>query len=433
MIEIQQRNQVINHKPEMVTFPPLEENGTLLKPVVMVWLLVSIVLLPVLRFELPLGMAVIDVWIMLGLPVAWLYLIQGRHPVRLPYITGWWLIILGTFISTYAAINLGYSLTVLLKEIYLYVWFVTLVAVLSTLKANQWRQVKLVWLGMILFHGGILLAQFFFPEFLKATSANLGNYDTRGAFRPIGLTENDNMAASYQLTGFVPLLLLRPSVRIGFILGVLITVMTMATFSMGATVSIIGSLLLLFILSSFLIGDGLRTIIKFFLLVTVVLLLLAGGLSFYLSQSPDQMERFNNLTVGRSEKSAEGRYELWGTAVNLILSGEKIWGVGANNFIYYGHNGMHNDLLAFFAERGLIGGLGLVIMVVSAGQKPIVLLLKYNEYPHLTWPALVFVSGLALMLFNSLTHQVFHFRFFWLILAVQEALIECKLTSETKP
>ncbi len=398
----------------------------------MIWLLVTIVLLPVLRYELPLGMAVIDVWIMLGLPIACLYMIQVRQPVRLPYITGWWLIIIGTFISTFAAINLGYSLTVLLKEIYLYVWFVILVAILSTLKVNHWRLVMFVWLGVILLHGSFLLAQFFSPELLQATSANLGNYDARGAFRPIGLTENDNMAASFQLTGFVPLLLLRTPAKVAFILGVLVTVMTMVTFSMGATVAIIGSMTLLFGLNSFLLGDGLRTIIKYILLITIVAVLLGGGLAFYLTQSPDQMERFNNLTVGRSEKSAEGRYELWETAGQLILSETVLWGVGANNFIYYGHNGMHNDVLAFFTERGLTGGLGLIILAITAGLKPIRLLLKYKEYPDLTWPALVFVSGLALMGLNSLTHQVFHFRFFWLILAVQEAFIDSKLASETK-
>ncbi|MHA2092513.1 MAG: hypothetical protein ACW98K_16830, partial [Candidatus Kariarchaeaceae archaeon] len=83
-----------------------------------------------------------------------------------------------------------------------------------------------------------------------------------------------------------------------------------------------------------------------------------------------------------------------------------------------------NDLLAFSVERGLLGTIGLVLLALFAIYKAMYLLLEYNKHrdrSHLV--VVVFLAAIAAALVESQTHQIFHARWLWLVLAMQEAMI----------
>jgi O-antigen ligase len=105
-----------------------------------------------------------------------------------------------------------------------------------------------------------------------------------------------------------------------------------------------------------------------------------------------------------------------------------LWGVGPENFrevdAKMTDNQLHNDFLAFFVERGLVGALGLGLLAFfAAGRAGYMVFLahKYPDQNQLT--VVVFLAAIAAIGVESLTHQVFHFRALWLVLALQEAML----------
>ena len=85
---------------------------------------------------------------------------------------------------------------------------------------------------------------------------------------------------------------------------------------------------------------------------------------------------------------------------------------------------LHNDLLAFSVERGLLGVLGLVMLAGVAVSRAVWMLQIGCKYPRQTgFTAVVFLATFAAVLVVSLTHQVFHSREIWLVLASQEAML----------
>jgi O-antigen ligase len=94
-------------------------------------------------------------------------------------------------------------------------------------------------------------------------------------------------------------------------------------------------------------------------------------------------------------------------------------------------NQLHNDFLAFSVERGLLGTLGLVLFATLAVSRAAYMLLLGNKYPDRAQLAVVvFLAAMIAAMVESLTHQVFHFRELWLVLAFQEAMLYKMTTSE---
>jgi O-antigen ligase len=111
------------------------------------------------------------------------------------------------------------------------------------------------------------------------------------------------------------------------------------------------------------------------------------------------------------------------------------WGVGPENFrvvdAAQNDNQLHNDTLAFLVERGLLGLFGLGLFAGITLLKALQILNIYRKHPgRARWGVVVFLAALAATFVESLTHQVFHTRELWLVLAFQEAVLYKMATSE---
>ena len=111
------------------------------------------------------------------------------------------------------------------------------------------------------------------------------------------------------------------------------------------------------------------------------------------------------------------------------------WGVGPENFREVDPSGndnqLHNDTLAFLVERGLIGLIGLAMFAAITLQKSVQTLQIFRKDPKRARPGVVvFLAALTAILVESLTHQIFHTREMWLVLAVQEAVLYKMITSD---
>ena len=401
----------------------------------MIWLVGTLVLLPVDLIKLPFNMILVDCWILMALPILWLSFLRGRYVISLSYMVAMWIILVASFASTFAAPAPKNSLVVIMKETYAYVWFVTLVAVLARLGARDLRRILVVWTGMVFLHGFVIVGQFLSPDFWRLTASMADKSTEFDIYRPSGLFVNANSAAFFQLLGFVPLVLVSSSRKAGIILGVLLLPTMLATGSMGATLAFLTGLTVAVIAVS--LSGRLVLTIKIFAQLAIIILLLVGLLFFIVRHNARYQAHFEHILIGRSERSSEGRFDLWQRGFDAYLDNNVfLWGVGPENFREVdpkmSDNQLHNDFIAFSVERGLLGTLGLGLFALLAFSRAAYMVLIYNKYPdRAQLTVVVFLAAITAALVESLTHQVFHFRELWLVLAFQEAMLFKMMTSES--
>ena len=404
--------------------------------VTMIWLVGIVVLLPLDMIRLPFNITPVDIWILVALPVFWLTFVRGQHVLSLSYTVAMWFILLASFASTFAAPAPRNSLIVIVKEIYAFVWFITLTAVFSRLNARDFRRILVIWSGMVLLHGLVIAAQFLSPDFWRLTIGVAGGSKVFDVYRPSGLFANANSAAFFQALGFVPLILASPSVKIAMILGPLLLLTMLLTGSMGATIALTTGLTVAVIAVA--LSGRLALIIKIFARLAIIIVILGGVLAFIVSHNERYQNHIERILIGRADRSSEGRFDLWQRGFDAFIDNKVfLWGVGPENFrevdVKMTDNQLHNDFIAFSVERGLLGTLGLVLFAALAVGRAAYMVLVCNKYPdRAPLTVVVFLGAMILAIVESLTHQVFHFRELWLVLALQEAMLFKMTTSESR-
>jgi O-antigen ligase len=401
----------------------------------MIWLVGTMVLLPLDIIKLPLNMTLVDCWILMALPILWLSFTCGSQSISLSYAVPMCLIFVASFLSTFGAPAPRNSLIVILKEGYAYVWFVTLVAILATLNARDLRRILVVWSGMVFLHGFVIVAQFVSPDFWRLTASLADKSNDFEIYRPSGLFMNANSAAFFQLLGFVPLVLARPSKKVAMISGLLLLLTMLLTGSMGATVAFIAGLGVALMVIS--LSGHLVFTINLLARLAIIMSILGGSLFFFISENQRYQYHFERILFGRAERSSEGRLDLWQRGLDVYLDNNVfLWGIGPENFRVVdpamNNNQLHNDFIAFLVERGLLGVLGLLLFATLVVSRAAHMVLICNKSPDRSQlAAVVFLGAIIAAAVESLTHQVFHFRELWLVLAFQEALLFKMKTSES--
>src|SRR4030065_2813515 len=153
-----------------------------------------------------------------------------------------WLVLVSSFLSSFAAPSATNSLIVIFKETYLFVWFISVTILLYQLKARELRIVLYAWSIVVILHGLLMVAQFLSPEIWRLTNSLGGNSARIEGYRAAGLFICDkagcaNKAAYFQLSGFVPILLAGFSKTRTLLLGIILLISTLTTGSMGATLA----------------------------------------------------------------------------------------------------------------------------------------------------------------------------------------------------
>ena len=396
---------------------------TMLRLVVAIYVLGTVILSVEQFLKLPSNLSLVDFWSLLFLPICWWYLIRIRQPVRFPYVLGMWFILLGSFIGTFFSFDPLASIVFIAKEVYLYIWFVTLTAVFASLESSLLRRVLLVWTMVVVLHGVMLVAEFVSPNFygfMISILGSIGNVDSRFLGRPAGLFENPVWAALFQVMGFVPLLLAGFRRELSLLLGMILLLSILATASLGALSALLGASVVAVIVLLLMGGH-----LKFLVWLATVLTLAAGLFLFTLSQFPDVLARLEHLTTDRAAHTAGERLGLWGSGSEILFSQKSILGVGPNNYRDFLENKtLHNDFLEFGVERGVIGLLGLALLAGEALNSAVKILLQQKKIGDAARPVgVIFLAMLVGAFLESNAHQIFHFRTVWLGLALQEATL----------
>jgi hypothetical protein len=387
---------------------------------------VMLVLSPIQFLVLPANLAPVEVWNVATLPILWLFLVRSGRPVHVPYLTAAWLILLGSLLGTFSSVDPMGSFLALTKDTYLYVWFVSLAAVLSLLRPDQFRRVLLVALAVIVLHGLLVICQFLSAEIFRTSAELTARFGSLDRWRPSGLFENANSTALYQLMGLVPLLLLRLPRVVTSLLGLIIVGSVLATGSMAAFAGLVAGLLVVMAALST-IGGGAGLLARSVLPVAGLGIVL--GLTGYVLDggNSDILAQFQSVFYGRAETSAAGRFSLWERGLSLLTEpGFTPLGIGPDSYkdMDMLQKPLHNDLLSFLIERGFLGTFGLITLAATALAKAIRLVRRLGRRPE---PAdlsvLVLLGAIVAAMVHGQFHQVFHHRSLWLVLALQEACL----------
>jgi O-antigen ligase len=279
-----------------------------------------------------------------------------------------------------------------------------------------------LWIGVVTLHGLVTVMQFLAPDFFRMMQTLVTSYGELDLYRPSGLFKNANAASFFQLMGFVPLLLLRPQKPVAFGLGVFLCLSIVATGSLGATAAFF--LALGISVAAISVAGGFRKMIQT-LAVLAVTATFVGGL-FAFAIYPDYIERLRYTYLDRAQGSAQGRFYLWERGLAILTRQAPLWGIGPDAFPEVDIRGtyLHNDLLAFLVERGLLGASGLVLLGGTAALKAWQMLKLFQRNPDQVGAAgLIFLAALGGIALYSQTHQIFHDRSLWLVLAFQEVIL----------
>jgi len=169
--------------------------------------------------------------------------------------------------------------------------------------------------------------------------------------------------------------------------------------------------------------------------VALVCLLAASG-AVLLARSGAVLQRAQESDVtlirdslGRSDRSSTGRLErfgeIWAFRDDIGFFGV---GAGATKPFLAAHlatqaKEAHNDYVATLAERGLFGGIGLVLLVGAIVWRAIALALSPIRagFERALAAPLALVGGAVALLANALTHEILHYRQTWGFLAILAA------------
>lgn len=378
-------------------------------------------------------MDAVDLWTTCVLMVFWGIFLLGRQKVlRLPsaYWLAIWCILLASLASAYAAVDPRACLVVVVKEVYLIVTLLTVATLLSQVNQRWYRWAMRIWLGAAVAHGLLIIAEFLSPDLFRAVAGLAGSPPDYEHYRPSGLffspkAGNANKAAMYQLMAFVPLALSHLPRWLSVLCATVLACSVLGTGSMGTTLAGVSGLMAA-IAAIGLFGNRLVLMGKILVRATVVLVVFAILIGLVVNSTPAYRDHFSKIIVGRAEKSSGGRFSLWARGVETFRDSKiVVLGIGPENFrdVDVLEKQLHNEILAFSVERGVLGLLGLGLLFGAAMYRAAWLLHREIQTSGQFGVATaVFVGTLFAVLVVSLTHQVFHAREIWLALAAQEAI-----------
>lgn len=387
------------------------------------YLVVAALLIPVVLPPGPMQMALLDLVNLLALFAFAILVITRRVRVVLPFVVPVLFIGAGSLLAITNAVSATASAVSLLQDLYLYSWFVMLIAVMA--RQGDLTGFRLAWVLAADVSALVVIGQ------AMAAGAFPAHFFAAEGFRPAGTFYGANMCADYLLLSvFVALSLWprmgRPFLVLSAALMVVGLVVTKSNGSLGALAVGGAATALVWALSRN--GSRLRAAGA---LAVVAGLVLFATWAFDEWGSSARIAASGKATVlGRMSKSSAGRKEIWSNLGTQMK--RHPLGIGPGNSalqaVPIGHRerpGMsfqakeaHSDYVAYAIERGPIGLIGHLLWLFAG----LALVLKGAGMSRQKLLRAAFVGGLAASAVHSLVIEKLHFRHYWLFLALACAL-----------
>ena len=369
--------------------------------------------LPLVSVQGPGHMTAMDGVNILFMAVYWGRLLVHRDSLAFPLALPFWLIVIGSCGGLFCAPDLMRALIAMGQDLYLYLWFITVAHFL--VRQCRAEDVAKVWVGIACMVALSTVADKYTGCFGGALGGGFGGK------RAVGTFENPNMFGDYLVTSFFLAWAVAGSGRrLYYVAMATLLAGVHATASNGALVSILAGCL------GVAAAQPTRRILPYLgTALAAGALVLGLGVVFREQIAEgvlDIASQGRGEIGGHAMKGADERLPLWMDAIESIQQ----WpmGGGPANFnraggLYSGdYHGAHNDYLGMLTERGPIGLVGWIALL--AALPAMILRLRRAALAGLSSPlGIAPLFGLvAAITAHSIVIELFHFRHFWLLIAV---------------
>jgi hypothetical protein len=389
------------------------------------WLSILLVcLLPIQRFMLPFGFSLADVVLVLLIVFTAVWMWLTEQPLAFPLLLPMWLILTSSVIATLVGIRHVDSVVAVAQELYLFASFLALANLWRVLSRRDLDRLMKVWVIVAGLETLLALAGMFKvgPSVLytKPSQTPEAAYEI---VRAVGTHANANAAAVYLSVSYFVALATSWPLRVRVLAAAWLFCGLYATGSNGALLSTaFGTAVALL---AFAILTNWRRLILFgglacCLIILALTIVLFGGqimtlIPHRLLASSDPL-LFQ--TVGRFGHSLENRVAIIGWAWELYR--HYPWGIGPNGFSTI-QGSLHNDYMAFWFERGPLGLIGWLWLIVEVLTRPFTNL-HLIAPTHRQWQLIALGAGFLATAVNAFSHEVSHMRQVWFLVALLFAL-----------
>jgi O-antigen ligase len=390
------------------------------------WILVMLLLLlPVERVAWPMGAVPADVAlaaiIALFWPVAW-----ARHRrVAFPLLLPMWLIFVASSLATLFSPVPTTGMQTMIQEAYIYLGFVSAANLLAWLDEENMHRLNKIWIiiacieGVLTVMGALKIG----PSFLyQSPIPGKRHYEFEGIQRAFATFANPNAAGGYLMTAFFVFMatpwpchpLLRLAVGGWLFLGIYAT---------GSNGALGGTLVgLAFYFLHWVLTQEDRQAVRLWialgtLMAAVVIAPLLVGFSYSSLLSPSVAKSdLLATTVARVGSGVERRTGLLG--IGWEFFSHNPLGVGPAGVPAIFGVGLHNDYMAFLAERGVLGLIGLLLLITLTMACVLASARLADGDRARQLQAIALGGGFVAYYADAMAHEVFHTRSLWFLMAM---------------
>ena len=354
-------------------------------------------------------------WIALALP----WLRERARSLPLPMFGPFALVLAASSVAAAQSSRPGDSATALAVELWLYAWFAALACTLAAAKDKERNLLLGTWVAAGVGNGLWILVQFTRPDLQSAASDALGSLGALDPFRPSGFFENCNSAAFFQLSALAPLAVLRVRRAVTLPCAAVLVLSVLGTGSMGALMALLAATATALLAVLVVQRDAAAFARASFALAAGALAVAALAATAAVVDE-GFAHRVDYVLTGRGEGSAHSRMTLWTQGVELLQEQFLPFGIGPDQFQHVAGFGMHNDALSFAVERGMLGFAALFVFAAAAANSAWTVARRGARDRDRS--AVAPLAALAACCALSMTHEIFHQRPLWLLLALQEGM-----------
>lgn len=362
-------------------------------------------------------------------------LYRSTDPAKAPLLASYSLVMAGGLIALTQSIAPTESATIIIQDAYLFLWFLVAVNLIAREGPRFLGTVASAWtVASVAAALTVLIPKLLFPA--KTALFGYPLIDLYG--RAFGVFRDPNMAGNYLAISFF-VMWASPWPRSAIakaLLSLLVVGGIYSTDSISALVILVAaaliSLVVAFVSSrqaaavSILVMGGLA------LGALAALPPDAGRLADEAGDDLGETSTFE-ASLGRKEKSLDLRLARWEESLQLF-SGDVLIGIGpgttdirlSENSDFLTRLGapirgeLHNDYLAGFLERGLIGGIGVLLIFASMTMVSL-RLASSSQLRRAGWRPAALAGAMVAVIMAALSLETLHFRHVWLLFALLAA------------
>lgn len=367
-----------------------------------------------------------DVVILLFIVLAAASFWRSRVRLRLPLTAGFVLAITGGAVAVTQSIVTRESASALLQDAYLFAWFLLVVNLIAVAPEKLVRRAAVVWMLVAVAVGTFTwIIQLRCPESIPVI---FGHTTATRFCRVSGTLFDENLAGYFLVIGlFVAWAAPRPRGLFGkAIVTVPIVLGINATQSITALIVLIAGAVATAAVS---FVSRRQAAAAATILVLALAVIAVAALPPDFERDPSGVlqsigsEGTFEGSLGRSDTAFSGRSQRWREALQFF-GGNLLIGIGpasTDNALAAQRapigGELHNDYVAGFLERGVVGGIGVVVLFGAAAAWAMRVAID-RSLRRRGWRPAAFAGAMIAVLLTAITLETLHFRHQWLLFAL---------------